>query len=323
MEYVGCNLCGDTVVNRRVTYRYHADPRISYQLVRCRRCELVYVNPRPEHAEVLSCSHTYQVLLRDMRQKLQASRLGRLGIRMMRRARTPEGPTYARSILDIGCATGEYLAYLRDAGWKVSGIEMDPQAAAHAREALGLPVATGTAETALKHLSLHAYDVVTMWHVLEHLNDPHRVLLEIRRVLKPGGTLLLEVPNLESIWSVLLGESWFPIEYPYHRYHFTPRTLRRMLTSTGFTVQSLQGQPAPAETTWSFQMRWNRILKQAWDGRLLWSPTGIVTLYPLEVLLAWLGRTNHMRATATPAITMKFCSAKQPGKNRRQDIYSP
>jgi 2-polyprenyl-3-methyl-5-hydroxy-6-metoxy-1,4-benzoquinol methylase len=241
-----------------------------------------------------------------MREKVQNSKVGQLGIRMMRRGRTPrgtpEGAAAGRRLLDIGCATGEYLAYLRGLGWETRGIEFDPDAAAQARDSLRLDVITGTAESALPELPSDYFDVVTMWHVLEHLNDPHAVLTEVRRVLKPGGELLIEVPNYQSAWSTLLRGDWFPLEYPYHQHHFTPRTLRRLLNETGFQVSRMKGQAAPAETTWSLHMLWHRWRGKQWDGKLLWSPPAIIALYPIEMLLAGIGRTNHMQACAVPLL---------------------
>ena len=235
-----------------------------------------------------------------MRSKVEHSVIGRRGIRMMRRDRTPKGATAVGRILDIGCATGEYLAYLRGLEWQTQGIEFDSEAAAYARDQLNLEVITGTAEAALPDLPGSHFDVVTMWHVLEHVNDPRAVLTEVRRVLKPQGKLMIEVPNYQSVWSTLLRGSWFPLEYPYHQHHFTPNTLRRLLDAAGFQASQIEGQAAPAETIWSLHMLWNRWRGQTWDGRLPWSPAGVVALYPLEMLLASVGRTNHMRAIAVP-----------------------
>jgi len=117
-----------------------------------------------------------------MRKKLFASRLGRFAIQRMRRGRTPDGWAEGSSILDIGCAAGEYLAYLRGQGWEVQGIEVDPEAAQQARELLGIDVRTGAAEARLPELPTHQFVVVSMWHVLEHVDDPRAVLAEVRRI---------------------------------------------------------------------------------------------------------------------------------------------
>ena len=315
METVACNLCGNTEVGWFAVYRDHQDGDSSYRLVKCSDCGLVYLNPRPSLSEVLARSAFYHGLLQEMRRRLTTGRFGRLATSMMRRSRTPAMQPGQCRILDIGCASGEYLAYLRSIGWETTGVEMDPAAAYRARVHLGLNVITGPAETALSDLPANGFDVVTMWHVLEHLDDPRGVLAEVRRVLKPNGRFLIEVPNFESIWAKLFRENWFPIEYPFHRFHFTPQTLRHILASAGFAVQDLRGRPAPAETLWSFHMLHNRLQRQAWDGRLLWSPAAFTALYPLEMLLASFDRTNHMRAIAVPDGKSCDLDSQKPVRN--------
>ena len=300
MREVACSLCGDSAVSWWADYRELSDRSNTYRIARCRSCNLVYLKTRPSAEELLRLSAIYQRLLREMRTRLMSSTIAPIGIHFLRRSRTPGVARPGATLLDIGCATGEYLAWLREIGWKATGIEMDAGAAAYARENFGLDVVTGTAEEAILSFPGESFDVVTMWHVLEHLANPRAVLEQVRRVLKPAGRLHIEVPNFQSFWAQCLGENWFTLEYPYHFSHFTEQTLTRILSVTGFEVRKLHGRAAPAETTWSLQMVWNRLRNREWDGGLLWSPAAIVALYPLEALLACVGRTNHMYALAFP-----------------------
>lgn len=298
MESVACNLCGVQEPAWTRTIPDPADRDMAYRLVKCKRCGLVYFNPRPGETEILARSPGYQAMIRHMTDDLLASRVGRLGLRMMRQARTLPGVAPGR-VLDIGCSSGDYLARMRDLGWQAQGIELDAEAARHARETHSLEVVAGRAEERLRDYADASFDLVTMWHVLEHLTDPSRVLAEVSRVLRPGGLLLLEVPNFASAWERLLGRYWYTLEPPFHLYHFSPATLRRLLRQAGLHVTRVSGEPEPAQTLWSLHLLWLRLRGRRWDGRLLWSPTGAVLLYPLELLLARFGRSNHMRALAT------------------------
>jgi len=123
------------------------------------------------------------------------------------------------------------LNQLRKRGWKVQGTELNDASAAFAREVLGLPVRTG--ELTSLHFPDAHFDVVILWHVLEHLHEPQTVLDEVARILRPGGVLLVAVPNFQSFEAKLTRNHWFHLDVPRHLIHFTPRTLQRSLAQAG------------------------------------------------------------------------------------------
>lgn len=139
-------------------------------------------------------------------------------------------------ILDIGCGRGQLLHAFLVRGWKVMGTEMSERSAAHARERLGIPVQIG--ELASLHFPENHFDVVVLWHVLEHVRDPHGFLTETQRILRPGGVLVVGVPNFGSLEARISREKWFPLDVPRHLTHWTPDTLDAVLVKAGFhTVQ--------------------------------------------------------------------------------------
>lgn len=126
--------------------------------------------------------------------------------------------------LDIGCGRGLMLAQLRANGWKVVGTESSLSASEYGREVLGLDIHISE-ELADCDFENHQFDAVTLWHVLEHQRHPFELLSEVRRILKPGGVVVVEVPNFGS-WQAGIGKGrWLYNEAPRHMYHFSRKSV--------------------------------------------------------------------------------------------------
>jgi ubiquinone/menaquinone biosynthesis C-methylase UbiE len=135
-------------------------------------------------------------------------------------------------ILDVGCGKGRMLHELRKKGWGVCGTELSDLSCDFAKEEFGLDIKKGdVSECALPD---DHFDVITMWHSLEHCRDPHGTLNECHRVLKDGGILIVAVPNLASLQYRLSKDKWFHLDVPRHLYHFTPSVLTRLVNASGF-----------------------------------------------------------------------------------------
>lgn len=137
-------------------------------------------------------------------------------------------------VLDVGCGRGFLLQEFRRRGWDVLGTEADAKAAAHAQRVLQLPVKVGGLEAL--DLPDASFDAIVLWHVLEHLADPTQTLVEVHRLLRPGGTLLVGVPNFGSWEAGLCQDKWFHLDVPRHLAHFTPASLERALEQAGLRL---------------------------------------------------------------------------------------
>ncbi|MCL4458355.1 MAG: class I SAM-dependent methyltransferase [Chloroflexi bacterium] len=237
MENVNCNLCGSAerepfCSGRDRLYRLEGD----FELVRCPHCHLIYLNPRPcrDEIERYYPPDSYKEYLSDSDRQNWFLRLNRC-YGMKKRCRAVLKMKREGRLLDVGCATGDFLAAMRrHGGWEVCGVELNAEAAAYARQHFGLPVFAGQLEEA--GFPAAHFDVVTLWNVLEHLPDPTGSLKEIERVLKEDGLLLLTIPNLDSVDSRLFGPYWALLEIPRHLYLFPSDALERMLTEAGFKI---------------------------------------------------------------------------------------
>lgn len=193
----------------------------AFRVVQCRGCGLVYLaNPPPPE----SLYREYYAPIRTQDPVL--TRINARRVALLRRIR-PAG-----RLLDVGCGTGAFLSAAKEAGYDVMGIDIAERALGICRER-GLTVRSGTLAGETGRAAL--YDIVTLWHVLEHFLDPYQELRRVNRLLQPGGLCLIEVPNLAGLKFRLSRVKWRGGDHPrYHRTFFTRRTLGVALFETGF-----------------------------------------------------------------------------------------
>jgi len=188
----------------------------------------VYANPRREATALLNA---YEAVVDET---YLEERDGR--VLTFRRHLEPlerlAGPANGRRILDVGCHVGIFLEVAAERGWDAWGVEPSRWAAEQARRR-GLNVVTGT----LAHANFPDgfFDLVTLWDVIEHLSDPKAELVEVHRVLRPGGLVCLHTMDIESPFARLLGHRW-PWLMEMHLYYFSRPTLAALLRKTGFEV---------------------------------------------------------------------------------------
>lgn len=152
----------------------------------------------------------------------------------------PSAPAISGSLpraLEIGCSTGRYLRKLEESGWQVSGVELCERPAELA-VAAGLDVRCGTLEQA--GFTAESFDLVAAWMVLEHVPRPLETLREVQRVLRPGGQVLLGVPNAGCWQRVVFGSNWYCLDLPRHLQHFRGDSLRRLAAASGLEVVSIR-----------------------------------------------------------------------------------
>jgi SAM-dependent methyltransferase len=137
-------------------------------------------------------------------------------------------------LLDVGCATGTFLAEMQhQRGWSVMGLEPARHAARYAHDEEGLSVLAGVLNQA--PLADQSFDAITFWDVLEHVYHPRAVIAEAARLLRPGGVLVINHPNIESLDRRIFGRYWMGYEVPRHLYLFPTVLLRRVMSEYGLS----------------------------------------------------------------------------------------
>ncbi|MGB7842678.1 MAG: class I SAM-dependent methyltransferase, partial [Salinimicrobium sp.] len=140
-------------------------------------------------------------------------------------------------ILDLGAGTGDFLVQAEKSGWEVSGIEPNEGARKLASEK-GVDLLENSSE-----FSDHSFDVISMWHVLEHVPDLDKQIKELSRLLKPDGLLVVAVPNFKSEDAKAYSESWAAYDVPRHLYHFSKKAIKKIFGEYDFELNSVKGLP--------------------------------------------------------------------------------
>jgi SAM-dependent methyltransferase len=272
IEVVACDLCGPGPATKTLTaLDLHNNLPGVWDVVRCDRCGLAFTNPRPNpahigefypdnypcyrpsgpaeipaappagmkgfkrrlraqamrqhlgyHSESIPASLFWKVITFPLKRSLDVS----LVPRFPKDAKPPR-------LLEIGCGVGSRLLEMKELGWDVCGIEPSDLAASHARAA-GLDVKTSLLEEA--EFPAVRFDCIVLNMVLEHLHSPKAGLAMIGAWLKPGGEILISVPDFDGVEARLYGQYHYGLQVPTHLYHFTPATLAPFLAGYSFKV---------------------------------------------------------------------------------------
>jgi SAM-dependent methyltransferase len=241
MEYVACDLCkADNIKLLFVAKERDWRTGEIFNIVRCNKCGLVYVNPRPEKNEIKKYYPPEGWPRAKEKIDFETATINNQPWREVMKLRTAHLLKYIKNgrILDIGCGDGFFLKYLKERGWKAYGVEPGEVASRYARDVLGIEVFTGNLEDA--NFPKNWFDAVSLYAVFEHLPDPSKTLKEINRILKPDGILFIFVPNFGGLELRIFRERWVAIKAPVHFYHFTPITLSQIVKKTGFQVLEIK-----------------------------------------------------------------------------------
>ncbi|MEZ6041056.1 MAG: class I SAM-dependent methyltransferase [Planctomycetaceae bacterium] len=216
---------------------------------------------------------------------------------------TDAGGGSAARALELGCATGTYLQKLKAAGWQAVGVEPSEKAALKARSA-GLTVQTGTLDT-IEFSPDDVFDLAAAWMVLEHVPDPAATLRQLFGVIRPGGKLLFSIPNAGCWEAIVFGRHWYAWEPPRHLHHFTPDSIRRLLTQAGFDDIRVTHQRNLSYVIGSLGLLFLSIRPSCRVGQRLRDFPGKPRLFiqlmlaPWAHLLAWLHQGGRLTICAT------------------------
>jgi SAM-dependent methyltransferase len=228
MEYVTCLLCGQD----KPRFLYHVHDRNScemetFRIVQCPDCGLAFINPRPFEDQIDSFYPPWYHSRLLSGEKLEGSTIFGMPWKEAMRIKARQILKWSPSgrILDVGCGDGLLLAYLKENGWEAFGVETGD--ITYATKHFDFEIFNGKLEDSpFRH---GTFDVISFFHVVEHLHYPFRTLKKAVKLLKPGGVIVIEVPNFASFEAWLFRAAWVGISAPLHLYHFTPISIQALL----------------------------------------------------------------------------------------------
>lgn len=248
----------------------------------CSTCEFKFTNPRPVESEIgkyyqseeyISHSNTTKGII-NLAYKIVRNYTLKQKLKLINRL-TNNREQAAINLLDIGCGTGDFLHTCKSAGYKVVGIEPNPKALKFAKDKYSLDVKT---EDNIKNLGNESFDVITMWHVLEHVHFLNDRIAELKFLLKKNGVLVVAVPNCSSFDAKIYKENWAAYDVPRHLYHFVYQDIKTLFEKKSMSIKEVLPM--------KFDSYYVSLLSEKYKGG--WMINGIFN--------GWISNRNALRA---------------------------
>ena len=240
----GCPVCEGTEYETLFPCRDFLVSGEEFPVVRCRKCGLIKTDTPPPEDKIGSYYQSEDYIshsdtkkgLTDILYHTARNFMLKKKFRLISRI----SGLKTGFLLDIGSGTGYFPAFMAKKGWNVKGIEISDQARNYSVSKFGLEILSPEDEPRLTDSS---FDSVTLWHVMEHLNDLSYWLGVINRVLKNDGLCVVALPNASSYDAEWFGKFWAAYDVPRHLWHFSPLTFKSLVEKNGFTIIKMKGMP--------------------------------------------------------------------------------
>ena len=233
-----CPVCGSSDLQNELECTDHFLSGENFSLLNCSNCSVRITNPQPPPSEIfnyyksedyVSHSDTKKGLINFAYQQVKAITLSSK-IRLIRKWSS------GNKLLDFGCGTGDFLNFAKQKGYHTTGLEPDESARNFALQK-GLEVH----HPEWLNAQTTAFDIITMWHVLEHTYDPVDTVFQLKSMLNPGGIMIIAVPNYSSMDAEHYGGNWAAYDVPRHLFHFHPNTIQKVAEITKMNLIETKG----------------------------------------------------------------------------------
>lgn len=241
INYKNCPVCGATGIEKVITAKDNTVSQEEFDILQCSACQLRFTQDVPDSSSIgkyyksenyISHTNTAKGLVNRIYQFIR-------NIANRQKKNLIESVTGLKSgsLLDIGSGTGYFAAEMKKANWEVTGLEPDPGARKIAQEINNVSLSS---TEIFYQLPVKNFDVITLWHVLEHVHDLKKYVVHFKSLLKDKGVLLVAVPNYKSLDAEIYREQWAAYDVPRHLYHFSPNSMKNMMEAHGFKIVELR-----------------------------------------------------------------------------------
>jgi 2-polyprenyl-3-methyl-5-hydroxy-6-metoxy-1,4-benzoquinol methylase len=235
-----CPVCGSPHSSLKFKAQDYTVSNEIFHIVTCEGCNLIYTNPRPAANEASPYYHASAYISHSDTNEGLVNKLYHAVRKFTLQSKTkwiePEKKGN-KELLDVGCGNGHFLAAAKEKGWNINGVELDSETAARAAKLTGLTIAPSLAEIETDK----QFQVITLWHVLEHVYEIDEYFQFFKNRLAQDGKLLLALPNPASFDANYFEEYWAAYDVPRHIYHFTPATITALAAKYGFKLKKSRG----------------------------------------------------------------------------------
>ncbi len=228
---VTCPICSNQSFQQVLVAKDHTVTQKDFSLQQCAGCNLLITNPRPDQISISEFYQSEKYISHSGGNKNLFDWLYLKARTFTLQWKLSLISNYKRGgkLLDYGCGTGEFLDHMKKSGWTVDGVEPSKNAREKAIALVGSDI-----REELKSFDTK-FDIITLWHVLEHVHSLNETILKLKSYLNEDGIILIAVPNYESADAVKYGAHWAGYDVPRHLWHFSESCMKKLLLKNGFT----------------------------------------------------------------------------------------
>ena len=243
-----CPICESTEIEDYLSTKDFTFSKEAFTVQRCKKCGFRFTNPIPTEDNIgfyYGADNYMSHATKDRKGMLPFVYKRVRNINLSNKLRLVKKHARGKMLLDIGAGNGFFLNACRTEGYVVQGLEPDEKARKVAKEDFNLNLRP---PESIQDIQTASIDVITMWHVLEHVYHLKRDITEYKRVLKDDGALIIALPNIDSYDANYYGAYWDGLDLPLHLYHFAPKDVEHLFEQFGMEVVEMR--PMKFDSYW-------------------------------------------------------------------------